>query len=627
MSLIDYRSHNGLEAFIVLNRPVFRVGEAARVNILIRSLGYRGEAAISVVDAKGAVIFRKNASIEAGSGNVIAFEHGVPDKPGTYALKLLINNTVYDEVEYLVVNSIARKSIVAFVWHNHQAPNYLPDGTIHGPWAYIYTYGRQLEPYGRGPYAYHIEMLGKHRDYRATFNLSPSLLYQWELAIKKGVVFQTGERISPGDERAKFIENVLERYIEYAKKGQIDILTSIYAHTIGGFLIEYLDAYDIVNDEVRYGKEVSKSVLKGYEPLGAWTPEMAFSMKMVDIYYDNEIEYTVLDDVCHFEGSIGEKGSRYEPYIVLNKESGKHIFVVFRDHWLSDLLSFKNNFVSEPHALRNAYQLAYVISKRIIESSPKLLTLALDGENWMAFSSNPPLTAYYYDKLLIYLGSLSDIGFLELDHLRNIMQTMAARRILTHIPTNSWLCSFRKWRGERPEHESYWTKANEVYKMIRAYESLIGGRDAHSERSRWALWHALDSDYWWSEFWLPKVIEVWLQEAAQALMPRFNSLRIKDIIAREPCVQGYGSEAKVVIENGLEKPIKAKVMLIVSGCDAPSVREVFIQPRTTIEEAVNFVPCLSGEVPITALLLGDNHVISSHVKWIKVFPRIGSPSP
>lgn len=626
MSLVDYRSHNGLEAFLVLNRPVFKAGESARVNVLIRSLGYGGQAAISVVDSRGALVYKRNINVEAGQGDVIALEHGVPDKPGTYALKLSINDVVFDEVEYLVVDGIASRSVVALVWHNHQAPNYLPDGTVHGPWAYIYAYGKQLEPYGQSPYMHHVNMLEKHGDYRATFNLSPSLLYQWRQAITKGVMFQTGERIEPGDERAKLIEVVLDRYIEYAKKGQIDILTSIYAHTIGGFLIEYLDIYDIVNDEVRYGKEVSRSVLKGYEPLGAWTPEMAFSMKIVDIYYDNEIEYTILDDICHFEGSVGEKGSRYEPYIVLNKENGKHIFVVFRDHRLSDLLSFKNNFVSEPHALRNAYQLAYVISKRITESSPKLLTLALDGENWMAFSSNPPLTAYYYDKLLIYLESLSDIGFLELDHLRNVVHSMAARRILTHIPTNSWLCSFKKWRGERPEHEQYWTKANETYKMIRAYESLIGGRDSYSEKGRWALWHALDSDYWWSEFWLPKVIEVWLQEAMQALLPRFNSLKVKDIVVREPCIQGYGSEAKVVIENGLEKQIKAKVVLLISGCDEPLIREVSVQPRTTIEETINFVPCLSGEVPIAGLLLGDNYVVSSRVKWIKVFPQIRPPS-
>jgi alpha-amylase/alpha-mannosidase (GH57 family) len=240
-----------------------------------------------------------------------------------------------------------------------------------------------------------------------------------------------------------------------------------------------------------------------YEPWGIWTPEMAFSMSLVSIYYDNGIKYTVLDDQHHFHWAEGDKDSQYEPYILVDTSTRKSIIVFFRDHELSDILGFKNNFYSEPHAWRNAYETAYLITEKWLDQGVKTLILALDGENWMVFPKNKHFTAYYLKHLIIYLEAVQDLGFIKLSTLREMYNEVPSRRVLTKIPTNSWLGTFRKWRGEIHEHEKYWYHIADTYRRLRAYESIIQirpGEEEISRRIRWALWHALDSDYWWAEF-------------------------------------------------------------------------------------------------------------------------------
>ncbi|MEM1845258.1 MAG: glycoside hydrolase family 57 protein [Desulfurococcaceae archaeon] len=623
MSLVNRKIINGLESYIVLNKPVYLVGEKCTASVLIKSIEYSGFVEVIILDHDNNIVYKSNYTITQNESRAENIDISIPSKPGQYSLKLKINNNIVDTVDYIVIESISNPFYIALVWHNHQAPNYLPNNIIHAPWAYIYVYGNQLQPYGRGPYAYHTDILSKYSSYKCTFNLSPSLLYQWYLAISNGVVFHNGDVLKPGSDSVEYIREILNRYIDFAKKERIDVLTSIYGHTIGGYLIDVLNIQDIVFDEVKYGKEITMKILDGYEPIGAWTPEMAFSMKMIDIYYDNGIEYTVLDDTCHFDKAIGEKGSKYEPYIVYNKDSGKYLFVVFRDHYLSDLIGFKNNFYSDIHAYRNAYESMLIIVRKILESKPKVLTIALDGENWLVFSHNPPLVAYFYDRLVNYLEVLAKTGFIKTVHLREVFDQIPAKRILTHIPTASWLCGFKKWRGERVEHEQYWRSVSEIIRLIRVYENTIGGRDEYSEKARWAIWHALDSDYWWSEFWLPKIIETWIREAQNIVFNRLSKIRVRDIAPIGEFVEKQLSRVKCIVDNELEKSIKLDIMLNLVGCSETIKNSVKIPGKTSVEIVMDITPCLCGESLIVATLYSDNYILNTMYKKIKIQPYIG----
>jgi hypothetical protein len=625
-SLVPARILDGLEGYIVLNKPVFKPGEEGRIHLLVKVFG--GSRNVHYA------IFRGNVKLSEGDLSapdsqtrieIIPFT--AEEKPGEYVLELRLNDAPFDIVRYVVTEGLEKTPLLAFVWHNHQAPNYLPNKIFHSPWAFIYVYGEQLKPYGKGPYHYHVEMLQKHKDYKATYNLSPSLLQQWQIAIEEGIVFQSGEKIDKNDERIKLIKDTLKHYSQALKNGQIDVLTSLYAHTIAGFISSVFNAKDIVAEELKHGSEVTKKVLDGYEATGAWTPEMSFSMDLVDVYYENGIEYTVLDDRCHFYPAEGEKNSKYEPYLLLNSSSGKHITVFFRDHELSDILGFKNNFENEIHAWRNAYEASFIIAKRLVSDRPKILTLALDGENWMVFARNPPLTAYFFDKLLLYLESLYDSGILKMVSLREAVENVPVRRILTKIPSTTWLCTYRKWRGEHSDQEKYWVRAREAYLQIKAYESAVGGRDEFSTGARWAMWHALDSDYWWAEFWMPKVIETWINEANRIIGSRFSQVNIRQVLIPSQVYENIEFEAMVEVENNLEKQLNLELLTLPCVEEYCRGKEVTIKPRGVTGFNVKMRLSHVGRHPIFIGLLKNNVVITGKIVEAEAKPFLpSSPS-
>jgi len=624
-ALIPVNIIDGVEAYIVLDKPGYKPGSEAKIHILLYNHGDTKEVTIQVREEDN-VLFNRNTKLESNKSKILTLTHSLPEKSGFYHLELLVNNTVIDKINYIVNEPALRDPFYfTIVWHHHQAPNYYPDGRIHSPWAYIYVWGDHLKPYGKGPYHYHTVMLKNHPNFKSTYNLSPSLLYQWMKLLEEGIEFVSGEKYSRDSIEARLVEETLNSYREALRNKQIDVLTSIYAHTIAGFLTDLLGMDDIVYEEIKYGLEITmKAMGNNYRPLGIWTPEMAFSMKLVPIIYDIGLKYTILDDLHHFRGAEGEKDSQYKPYMVIDTSSGKHLIVFFRDHVLSDILGFKNNFNNELHAWRNAYELSYQILRKWFDETVKVLVLALDGENWMVFSHDPPLTAFFYDKFIIYLETLNDLGYLKLSTLREMYERIPVNNVLKHIPTNSWLGTFRKWRGEVSEHEKYWNRVYESYKLLRAYEEIVRGDVETSKRIRWYLWHVLDSDYWWAEFWYPEVINTWLNEIEKTLDDKFSKIRISDIKPVTELVEGLDSKVLIEIENDLEHKAYLNIKIVSPGFESNNNidRSAVVEPSSNYSVEVVIKPKYSGKQYVEASIVSNNHVIKNIIKEIYVKPYI-----
>jgi hypothetical protein len=628
-SIIPQKHLNGLEAYLVLDKPLYKPGSEAKAHVLLENKGVERSFRLRIIDEKGGVQVDKNISIKAGERLVDISPVSTMEDTGFHKLRLYIDSTLIDEVGYITGDPASRRYMrVAFVWHNHQAPNYGPDGRFHADWAFTYVYRDLLKPYGLGPYHYHTTLLDRHPGYSATFNLSPSLLYQWDAALKKGVDFKDGRRLDKGSREVQLIGETLEKYAEYARSGRIDVLTSVYAHTILGFLTDTLNAQDIVAEEVEYGAKVTREVLGGFEPIGFWTPEMAFSMKLVRILQENRLEYTILDDANHLYYAEGERSTPYEPYILLDPGTRSHIQVFFRDSYLSNVMSFQNNFTSELHAWRNAYELAYMISSKWVDKNTRILTIALDGENWMVFSKNPPLTAYFVDKLILYLEALSDFNFIKTINLRGALEEVPARRVITNIPTNTWLGTFRKWRGEVVEQERWWVQVAEAIRLLRVYENVIQGRDSYSNSARFALWHALNSDYWWAEFWSPGVINMWLERALKTVQDRLSNIRIVDVKVRGDVYLGGECELGVSIENNLDRDVKVSIVIVSWGVKEATgvIRSVSLKARTVSDVPFKVRAVSAGDVPVSVLLLSDNSIVASYTKNIYISQRL-PPNP
>ncbi|MGC9202311.1 MAG: glycoside hydrolase family 57 protein [Thermoproteota archaeon] len=448
----------------------------------------------------------------------------LPNKEGEVVVSFVVKNFMFivkrKDVKILVADSKDRKPLILLlVWHEHQAPNVLPDGKYFGEWAFYHTFSNELAPtFNGGPYMYHAYELIEHKGIKVIEHLSPSLLYQWNSSLVNGYTLENGVYVPPNSSELEKVRWTLNTFKLLAKEGRVEVLTSVFAHTITGFLLDNYNMSDVINNELKIGKTVTESII-GVVPTGVWTPEMAFSMKNVNVYNSNNLYYTFLDSKYHFLGSRGNKSSIYEPYI-LKDEDGKQIVVFFRDQEVSDQIGFQNNFLSKEDADSFARNLVIKILEKAWLSnetytSYRVFIIALDGENWMIFSKTPSNAALFLDYFYGYLEQAQEDKVLMTCTAKEALTFLKPTRVLYFIPTNSWLGSFDKWTTEKAQ-TSQWKQVELLYKKLEAYKQ-VHGEDDNFKRAMFAFYNALDSDYWWAEFYSPQVISSWLSYAQSCL--------------------------------------------------------------------------------------------------------------
>ncbi len=416
---------------------------------------------------------------------------------------------IYPETKHLVD--------LVIVWHHHQPPNYLPNGLYFADYPFRWVWFNLFEPYTiGGPYYVHAVVYKMFPNVKTTVHLSPSLLTQWKNAIENGYVMENGTKISKEDRTISMIVTTLNMYRELISNGVIEILTSVYAHTIAGYIIDRLGMDGIIREELEIGKEITRTIM-GVEPVGIWTPEMAWHNRLIELYHDIGIRYTVLCSKSHFPRAIGDRGSPYELYRIVYKD--KYINILFRDQEISDIIGFNNNFPM----LHMAFETARDVVKRII-SRRGIVTIALDGENWMIFSKYPSNTYPFFYYLYQLIDSAQRKGFIRSLLGKDVIEMYRDRdRKLIHISTTSWINGFSKWDGDIPEQKHMWYEVSRAYDMIRLYRDVYGEKNG-VKRAKWALYHAIDSDFWWADFWNPRVIKEWINEIYRSIYFIENSL-------------------------------------------------------------------------------------------------------
>ncbi len=616
-----------IEVYVEPDSPIYFPGDEAKAKILFEnkgdrelSIGYK-TSILFYSDHIGQVLVEEEHGLQLmpGGRNELVVETGLPEKHVgrvVFTVEAYWNSMkIVDSVEAPVVWKPDYPIGVSIVWHHHQAPNYLPDGRYHADWAFRWIWYNLFEPYYKGgPYYVHALIQDKYPNLKITQHLSPSLLKQWSDAIENGYRLASGEYYSPSSREVGMVKETLELYRKLINENRVEVLTSVYAHTILGYLVSRYDMTDIVVDEIEMGREVTKKVL-GVEASGFWTPEMAWDQGLEELYRSHGIDYTILCGKNHFPGSRGKKNDIYQPYLT---PSGLAVF--FRDQAISDTIGFGNIFPDEKTAYRRARSLVVEIAGRgLARGKPSHITIALDGENWMIFSKTPRNTALFLDKFYYYLSTLESKGLLKTMFLSQALDEIGVQGSLEYIPTTTWLGSFHKWHGERREHDEYWRKAYRGYRLIRAYEHMVGGRDNYSGRARWALYHALDSDYWWAEFWSQEVISEWLRVLEESMSEAYSKITIYPKPATMTGELGVESCITVVVENKLDKPVKLTLSLAKTYAYTTPI--TIKSPPGEKEHRICFTPRTWGKVKVPIIALAQDYIVATTYLEVDVYPR------
>lgn len=508
-SIVEPKFSDSIEGYVILEPFLTEATNEVLIKAFVRNYGIDRSISIEV-EMCGNTVDRRRITLAFGERYDLELYSRTKDECN---VKLVVDGKTLDvqRVEVLSPNDIDIPTAIVLVFHHHQPPNYGPDLRYRALWPFKYIWSPLLFPYGLGPYHYQAVLLKRlGENVKIAYNISPSLIKQWFDLIENGIRTSFNEILEPSSDLAKTVKESVDLYRELADIGIIEVLTSIYAHTIAGYVVDVLGLEDVIYRELEYGYNITKE-FTGRNPRGLWLPEMSFSMKLIHIISSLSLEYTFLDERYHLMNAQGDVSDHYEPYIVQDPVTGETITVFFRDTELSNDIGFNNNYCSDIHAIKGAHEFTLKLITKAIKNKARSLTIALDGENWMIFSENPPATAIFLETLLGLLKRANSIGLIKLSHPSKVINEIPPTRKLRFIPSTTWLGSYRKWRGEIEEHEKFWQL---VEKRVAKYKRYVfdHGFNEVAKKAEWALWHIIDSDYWWAEFWDEEAIMAWINE-------------------------------------------------------------------------------------------------------------------
>jgi len=251
-----------------------------------------------------------------------------------------------------------------------------------------------------------------------------------------------------------------------------------------------------------------------------WPSEQAVSPPMVEPVSDVGVEWMVTDEELlkqstDVNGNLinVEKASNLAtPWTVTGTDGGE-VSVIFRDRVISDRIAFQYGTMTPEAAVSDF--IAYIdnIRQQLLDEgedpSEHLLTVALDGENWMFMSefqhhdNARPFMAEWYGRLADHptIVTTTPSEFLEKDTPLPEIQ---------NIGTGSWIDgTLRTWAGEEEESLA-WQRLIEARQELVAFEELNPNHPGLTaaweslyiaEGSDWYWWYGLDQDSGYDENW------------------------------------------------------------------------------------------------------------------------------
>ena len=325
--------------------------------------------------------------------------------------------------------------------------------------------------------------------------------------------------------------NILPMYSELANNGQVELTTTPYYHPImpllmmDGWTMEdgirvNKDAWpDDVQNHLITGMNLFEEEL-GFRPAGMWPSEQAVSPAMVEPVSDVGVEWMVTDEELlkqsrDVNGNLidVEKASNLATPWTVSGTDGGEVSVIFRDRVISDRIAFQYGTMTPEAAVSDF--IAYIdnIRQQLLDEgedpSEHLLTVALDGENWMFMSefqhqdNARPFMAEWYSRLADHptIVTTTPSEFLEKNTTLPEIQT---------IGTGSWIDgTLRTWAGEEEESLG-WQRLIEARQELVAFEELNPNHPGLTaaweslyiaEGSDWYWWYGLDQDSGYDENW------------------------------------------------------------------------------------------------------------------------------
>lgn len=306
----------------------------------------------------------------------------------------------------------------------------------------------------------------------------------------------------------KLLKEVLPLYQKFLKKGNIELITSPFYHPILPLICDIKTAItansslkmpdfefrypDDAQKQIRNGVELFKQVF-GIRPNGIWLPEMAISEDVLKIICEQGLNWTVADDKI-LAKTIGKDLQKPENlpfrYISYRMRYGRgEVLILFRDSFLSDLISFEYSSWNSRLAAQDLYNRMKKISDTLPADDNFLLTIALDGENpWEWYENNGK------DFLQNFYGLLSEDKELKTVKISDWLKAKRNFPVLLSLAPGSWAQgNFDTW-FRSPENQKAWAKLAELRRILQ--EKAAKGKDVSEALDEIYILEGSDW-FWW----------------------------------------------------------------------------------------------------------------------------------
>ncbi len=298
-----------------------------------------------------------------------------------------------------------------------------------------------------------------------------------ELAAK-GRKFSLDDQSTLGRKQREACMNVTPIYEEFARRGQIELSTTPFYHpilpllcdsSIAGISHPYVplpSTFSYPQDartHLRRSREYFERVFS-HRPSGLWPSEGSVSDQVLGIAADEGFRWIATDNgvLARTLDGIADPLVSYQPFRW--QQNGKSIHVLFRDHFLSDLIGFVYSRMGAGEAAAHFLdQIRNNCAPILREGRDAVVPIILDGENaWEYYDrSGRPFLRYLYS-LITADPLISALTVTE------ALDRVPARSLESIFP-GSWINSnFDVWIGAEEDNKAweYLLTARQTYERV-----------------------------------------------------------------------------------------------------------------------------------------------------------------
>lgn len=423
-----------------------------------------------------------------------------------------------------------------------------------------------------------------YRDLQVWFDLAwfdPDFLEgDPELAalVRKGRYFSEQDKAVIHEKQLQIMREVVHLHRTMQASGQIEVITTPYAHPILPLLYdvelarEASPSLDLPLERFAFPQDIARHLdlaLEhfrrnfGRDPRGLWPSEQAVSKYILPQVAQAGFEWMVSSEgvlskslgvqLRGISGEVVRPDLLYQPYWA--EWEGERVAILFRDIVLSDRVGFEYSGMSGAAAALDLIGYLHRVRERLGDAaSEKVVLIALDGENaWEHYENDGK--AFFH---ALY-SRLEKDPYLRTVTVSEYLDRHPPTAVLSDLWSGSWISdNLETWIGETEENTA-WSQLALAREALSEFEEAHGNDPAYAEHIA-AAWRSMiaaqGSDWFW---WYGADQDSGNDEAFDALF-RSHLRGVYEAMGQEPPTRLY---------QPIVAPRPAQTFRTVSGLSTP----------------------------------------------------------